>query len=578
MTTAVRCSIVMLQPTSQPVQSDGLLLEVPDALGSGTRAAVSAPTGQTSTAQADQRVVERLARRSVQTRASRRRGRRTPSSPVPAISCVNRMQRVHWMHRVMSATTCGPISVRSNVRVLALALVVARELLAVAEGVVLQPALAGLVADRAVERMVDEEELHVRRRGTGADLLGRRLDRQSVLRAASCRPPGSSGCPRSRRGTSGTGRRPRGAGGSRSGGSRCRRARAASIRFRFFGTSTGLPSKTTVNVSFCGGGGGAGAAPEPAGGEGFVLMVSVALHALTVASSAPRAARGPTRQRRARRAGGTRRGTSGRTRAGARSRRPRRRRSSCRSPSGCRCARGGRCPPSGPRRSRSASAPCRARASPRGTACTGRSTRGRRTSTGSAAASTMQVVLVHHDDRRRAEHGARLAATPSKSIGQSSISAGREDGRRGAARDDGLEPCRPSSMPPRVARQISSLEVTPIGSLVDARRVRRARRRSRASGRCSSRRADRLEPLGAALMMCGTQQSVSTLLTTVGAPKTPATAGNGGLIARLAALALEASRSAPSPRRRCRRPRRGGRTCRALKPEPRMFLPRKPFA
>ena len=53
---------------------------------------------------------------------------------------------------------------------------------------------------------------------------------------------------------------------------------AASIRFRFFGTSTGLPSKRTVNVSFCGGGGGAGAAEEPAGGEGFVLMVSVALH------------------------------------------------------------------------------------------------------------------------------------------------------------------------------------------------------------------------------------------------------------------------------------------------------------
>ena len=31
------------------------------------------------------------------------------------------------------------------------------------------------------------------------------------------------------------------------------------------------------------------------------------------------------------------------------------------------------------------------------------------------------------------------------------------------------------------------------------------------------------------VMMCGTQASVSTLFTTVGLPKTPTTAGNGGL-------------------------------------------------
>ena len=35
------------------------------------------------------------------------------SSPVPVISWQNRMHRVHWMQRVMSATTWGPISVRS---------------------------------------------------------------------------------------------------------------------------------------------------------------------------------------------------------------------------------------------------------------------------------------------------------------------------------------------------------------------------------------------------------------------------------------------------------------------------------
>src|SRR5262245_44238390 len=41
---------------------------------------------------------------------------------------------------------------------------------------------------------------------------------------------------------------------------------AASIRFRFLGTSIGLPSKMTVNVSFCGGGG-------DAGGTGLALIV-----------------------------------------------------------------------------------------------------------------------------------------------------------------------------------------------------------------------------------------------------------------------------------------------------------------
>src|SRR4029453_2231924 len=65
-------------------------------------------------------------------------------------------------------------------RELALLFVVLRKLLAVAEGVVLEGALAGLVADRAVQRVVDQQELH-RRRAGASDFLGRRLDRETVL-------------------------------------------------------------------------------------------------------------------------------------------------------------------------------------------------------------------------------------------------------------------------------------------------------------------------------------------------------------------------------------------------------------
>src|SRR5262249_36486742 len=65
-------------------------------------------------------------------------------------------------------------------------LVVAGALVAVAEGVVLELALAGLVADRAVQRMVDEEELHVGRARLH-DLLRRRLHRQPFLQRGRAR-------------------------------------------------------------------------------------------------------------------------------------------------------------------------------------------------------------------------------------------------------------------------------------------------------------------------------------------------------------------------------------------------------
>src|SRR5215472_2638445 len=65
-------------------------------------------------------------------------------------------------------------------RVLALGLVELRELLAVAERVVLERALSRLIADGAIERMVDEQKLH-RRRARLPHLLRRCFDGKTVF-------------------------------------------------------------------------------------------------------------------------------------------------------------------------------------------------------------------------------------------------------------------------------------------------------------------------------------------------------------------------------------------------------------
>ena len=121
----------------------------------------------------------------------------------------------------------------------------------VAEGQVLQRALAALVADRAVERVVDEDELERRVLALGRLRRGLRgAGRSSRRPRSACRRPGASASPRPRRGTCGR-RRPagRGAARSRRPGSRSRPSSAASTSPRPFGTCTSRSSIVTVTSS-----------------------------------------------------------------------------------------------------------------------------------------------------------------------------------------------------------------------------------------------------------------------------------------------------------------------------------------
>ena len=80
-----------------------------------------------------------------------------PSSATPATSVAKRTQRVQWMQRFIEVLTSGPM-----IFVLDRALVLgeARGIGAIAHRLILQIAFAALVADRAVERMVDQQKLH----------------------------------------------------------------------------------------------------------------------------------------------------------------------------------------------------------------------------------------------------------------------------------------------------------------------------------------------------------------------------------------------------------------------------------
>lgn len=80
-----------------------------------------------------------------------------PRSDTPATSVVKRTQRVQWMHRVDDG-----FHQRADVLVFDGALVLFKAVLvdAIGHGLILQVALATLVADRAIQRVVDEQKLH----------------------------------------------------------------------------------------------------------------------------------------------------------------------------------------------------------------------------------------------------------------------------------------------------------------------------------------------------------------------------------------------------------------------------------
>ena len=80
-----------------------------------------------------------------------------PSSGTPATSVTKRTQRVHWMQRFIEVLTSAPMIFVFDG---ALVLGEARRVGAIRHRLILQIAFAALVADRAVERMVDEQEFH----------------------------------------------------------------------------------------------------------------------------------------------------------------------------------------------------------------------------------------------------------------------------------------------------------------------------------------------------------------------------------------------------------------------------------
>ena len=169
-----------------------------------------------------------------------------PSSIMPPISWPKRTQRVHWMQRLISsAATSGPELFSEDD---SLFFRVARIAAAVADREVLQLAFAALVADRAVERVVDEQELHhpvlrvLRQLGVGPDLhaVGRPAWRTPAAAWAPSRPPP---------GTCGSWRRSTACGGSRSAARRRRACWWRPSRCEPCGTSTSVPSTMTFRFA-----------------------------------------------------------------------------------------------------------------------------------------------------------------------------------------------------------------------------------------------------------------------------------------------------------------------------------------
>ena len=155
------------------------------------------------------------------------------------------------MQRFIEVLTSGPIYLSSTARLFSWK----RERVdAIGHRLVLQVALAALVADRAIERMVDEQELHhpfarlLHHRRVGEDL--RRLAIRAGAQIAHApwrrRPAASAVRPSPRRGTCGNCRRSTAARGSRSAGSRRRLPRG--LQQRVFGGNVDLAVPSTMQL------------------------------------------------------------------------------------------------------------------------------------------------------------------------------------------------------------------------------------------------------------------------------------------------------------------------------------------
>ena len=148
----------MLQPVLQPGQMEGVFSKYQTRTLKRKSRSVSAPTGQMSTTLADNGLSS--------TAAIEQRDRRM-------IAAVNHGQLIGLSDLLAEAHAAGALDAALTVEndigtkngflaVVTLTDLEAALLAVVRHVVILQPALAGLIADRAVHRMIDQQELHHR--------------------------------------------------------------------------------------------------------------------------------------------------------------------------------------------------------------------------------------------------------------------------------------------------------------------------------------------------------------------------------------------------------------------------------
>ena len=174
-------------------------------------------------------------------------------------------------------------------------------------------------------------------------------------------------------------------------------------------------------------------------------------------------------------------------------------------------------------------------ASPRGTACTCRTTRACRTRRRGAPSCTMQQrsssTTIAGRAQRRAQRAERVVVVADVDL------VGRQDHRRRAARDDRLQLAAVGDAAAEVVDQLAQRRAEL--DLVVAGRHDVARRSRRRACRASSATPSFAYSAPPIAMIGGTVAIVSTLLTTVGAAYRPCDRRERRLRARLAALALE---------------------------------------